>query len=133
MKVPANVQQFLAAYPPQVQELAYQLRKLVMEAVPGSIEMVDTPAKVIGYGFGAGYKDLICTIMPGKAGVSLGIARGANLPDPRQLLEGSGKVHRHVKFQHLGDLRQPGVKPLLRAAVAAWKRRTRVGGEKTKS
>jgi len=127
MKLPADVQRFLAAYSPQVQELVYQLRKLVIEAVPGSVEMIDTSAKVIGYGFGAGYRDLICTIMPSKIGVKLGIARGANLLDPKQLLEGSGKIHRHVNFKDLRDLRKPGIKPLLKAAVAAWKRRTAAG------
>jgi hypothetical protein len=90
MKAQTDVQKFLATYPPDVQDLARKLRKLVMEAVPGSVEMVDTSAKVIGYGFGAGYKDLICTIMPSKGGVKLGVARGGDLPDPKQLLEGSG-------------------------------------------
>jgi hypothetical protein len=128
MKARSDFHGFLATYPPEVQELAHQLRKLVTEAVPGSVEMVDTSAKVIGYGFGAGYKDLICTIMPSKGGVKLGVVRGADLPDPRQMLEGSGKVHRHVKFRDLNDLRKPGIKPLLEAAVAAWKRRTAAGG-----
>lgn len=128
MKAHTDVQRLLARYPPEVQELAQELRKLVMEAIPGSVEMVDTSAKVIGYGYGAGYKDLIATIMPSKGGVKLGVVRGADLPDPRQLLEGNGKVHRHVQFKDSNDLRKPGIKPLLKAAVAAWKRRTAAGG-----
>ena len=128
MKAPTDVGRFLASYPPQVQELSYKLRKLVTDAVPGSVEMVDTSARVIGYGFGSGYKDLICTIMPSKVGVNLGVVQGSDLSDPRQLLEGSGKVHRHVKFKDLTDLRKPGIRPLLKAAVAAWKRRTAACG-----
>ncbi len=128
MKAQTDVQRLLARYPHEVQELAQELRKLVMEAVPGCLEMVDRSAKVIGYGYGAGYKDLICTIMPSKGGVKLGVVRGADLPDPKQLLEGQGKVHRHVEFKDSNDLRKPGIKPLLKAAVAAWKRRTAAGG-----
>lgn len=127
MKSRTDVQTFLATYPPDVQEVAHQLRELVREAVPGSVEMVDTSAKVLGYGFGAGYKNLICTIMPSKGGVKLGVVRGVHLSDPRRLLEGSGKVHRHIKFKDANDVRKPGIKPLLKAAVAAWKRRTAAG------
>ncbi|MBA3231251.1 MAG: hypothetical protein H0T05_00340 [Acidobacteria bacterium] len=43
-------------------------------------------------------------------------------------LAGSGKVHRHVALKSREDLKKPGLKPLLKAAVVAWKRRTTVGG-----
>ena len=40
------------------------------------------------------------------AGVNLGVFGGASLDDPAGLLEGTGKVHRHVKIRTesgLGD------------------------------
>ena len=128
VKADTGVQRLLALYPPQVRSLARQLRKLILETVPGLIEMVDTSAKLVGYGFGRRYRDLICTIILGKGGVSLGIARGADLPDPRQLLEGRGRVHRHIKFKAPADLRRPGIKPLLKAALAAWKQQSAADG-----
>ena len=120
---PLDLKKFLTKYPDPIQQMVYELRQLVVAVVPGCIEMVDAPAKVIGYGFGDGYRDLICTIIPGHTGVKLGIVGGADLPDPRQLLEGSGKRHRHIKFKNSKDVKRPGVKPLLRTAVSAWKRR----------
>ena len=66
----------------------------------------------------------MCTLIPSRAGVKLGIVRGAELDDPRGLLAGSGKVHRHVAaLRSPADLKRPGVRPLLKAALAAWRRR----------
>ncbi len=68
---------------------------------------------MIGYGFGAGYKDMICTIILSKAGVKLGIVGSAALPDPTRLLEGTGKRHRYVPIAEASDLKKPGLKSLL--------------------
>jgi hypothetical protein len=86
--------------------------------------MVDASARVIGYGFGAGYADLICTIILSKGGVKLGIVGSAELPDPNNLLEGAGKRHRYVPLAKPSDLGKPGLKSLLEARVAAWKKKT---------
>ncbi|MBI3494240.1 MAG: hypothetical protein HY047_21035 [Acidobacteria bacterium] len=59
--------------------------------------------------------------------MKLGVVRGAELPDPKHLLEGSGKVHRYVALKTRADLKRPGLKPLLKAALAAWKRRAKSG------
>jgi hypothetical protein len=47
---------------------------------------------------GSGYKGLVFVISPFKTHVNLGIVHGATLADPAGLLEGTGKVHRHVKL-----------------------------------
>ena len=65
--------------------------------------------------------------MLSKVGVKLGIVRAADLPDPKKPLEGSGKVQRDVQFKGLSDLKKPGLKPLLKTAVAAWKPRKKAG------
>jgi hypothetical protein len=84
---------------------------------------VDGTANLLGYQYGPGYRGLVCTLMLSKTGVKLGIVRGAELPDPKGLLTGSGKVHRHVPLRRVADLEQPGLKPLLKAALQAWRRR----------
>ena len=61
-------------------------------------EMADIKARVIGVGFGPKYGDMICSILPTKAGVTLGIAWATQSPDPEKMLEGTGRVHRHVKL-----------------------------------
>jgi hypothetical protein len=118
-----QIDDVLAAFPSEVRTLALQLRQWVLKTLPGSAEMLDPAARIIGYGFGTGYRDLICTIMPTRIGVNLGIARAMELPDPDGLLEGTGKLHRHIKFREPGDLKPSGVRQLLVAAVAAWRQR----------
>ena len=55
--------------------------------------------------------------------MKLGLVRGAELSDPRRLLEGRGKVHRYIPLEGVSDLEQAGVGPLVKAAHAAWKER----------
>jgi len=116
--------ELVSAYPAGVESLALETRELVMSTIPDLQEIVDKSAKVIGYGFGAGYKDMICTIILSKTGVKLGIVGSAELPDPRGLLEGAGKRHRYVALAKPSDLKKPGIKALLKAGFAAWKKRS---------
>jgi hypothetical protein len=127
MPVPKDVAELLALYPVAVRDIALAARRLVARSVPKAVESVDRSARLIGYGYGPGYKDAICTLILSKGGVKLGIVRGAELPDPAGLLEGSGKVHRHVPLRDVDDISNPGVRELLEASVAAWKRRTGQG------
>ena len=125
MKQETNeVLEFLNGYPTKVQDIALRLRSIVRSAVPGACETLDRSARIVGYGFGPGYSDTICVIIPSKKGVKLGIARATELPDPRGLLEGSGKVHRHVAFAERSDLRRAGLKALLASSLAAWRKRS---------
>jgi hypothetical protein len=125
---PYHVVAFLDTYPPNVRDVALQLRQMIMSTIPDVQETVDRPARIIGYGFGPRYADTICTIIPSKTGVKLGIVRGAELSDPRSLLTGKGKVHRHVPLTALADVKKPGLKRLLEAAFAAWKMRRKAEG-----
>ena len=93
--------------------------------MPAAREELDRPARVIGYGFGPGHSGLVCTIIPSKKGVKLGVVHGARLPDPQGLLEGSGKQHRYVAFSKPADLEKAGLKDLLRTAVTAWQERSK--------
>jgi hypothetical protein len=115
------VADLLELYSPKTQKLALATRAFVLKVIPTAIEGVDAKARTIGYGFGTKYVDMICSLMPTKTGVTLGIAWGTELPDPQKLLEGAGKVHRHVKLQSKSDLDDPALKALLKAAIAHWK------------
>ncbi len=70
----------------------------------------------------------MCTLILSRTGIKLGIVRGSELPDPKQLMKSSGKVHRHVELRTVADLRRAGLKPLLKAALAAWQARNEVNG-----
>lgn len=116
-----EVRRFLSEYPAAVHDVAVELRDLIRDVLPEARETLDRPARIVGYGFGPGYADMICTIIPSKTGVKLGIVNGATLSDPHHLLEGSGKKNKYVALETGADLKQPGLRPLLKAAVAAWK------------
>jgi hypothetical protein len=66
---------------------------------------------------------MVCTLILSQKGVKLGLARGAELDDPHGLLEGAGKVHKHIAFKTPADLSQPGVSALIKATYRAWQAR----------
>ena len=47
----------------------------------------------------------LCCFMVGKEHVTFAFMRGALLPDPEKLLEGTGKGVRHVKLRSVDDVR----------------------------
>jgi hypothetical protein len=128
MSTPEEIERFLADYPPEVREVALAARRMLVGALAGARETLDESAKVIGYSYGPGYKGVVCTLILSRTGVKVGIVRGSELSDPKQLMRGSGKVHRHVQLQTIADLKQPGLKSLLKAAFTAWRQRNRVSG-----
>jgi hypothetical protein len=117
-----EVGHFFAEYPAAVRAAAMGTRELILGSLPDVEEVLDRPARIVGYGYGRRYSDLICTIIPSKTGVKLGIARGADLPDPDGLLTGAGKRHRHVEVGPGAKATKAAVKQLLGTALAAWKR-----------
>ena len=119
-----TVEGLLEPYPGDVGTLASAARKSLHAWLPGVEERADATAPVIGYGYGPGYRGLVCTLILSKAGVKLGIIRGSELDDPHGLLEGSGRVHRYVQLRNVSDLRKAGVRQIVKAAHIAWKRRT---------
>jgi hypothetical protein len=58
----------------------------------------------------------VFTISLTRAGVNIGVYGGASLDDPAGLLEGTGKVHRHVKIRDNADL-DDDVRELLARAL----------------
>ena len=71
-------------------------------------------------GFGTGPKkntEHFCWLMPARNHVSLGFNYGAELPDPKNLLEGSGKLFRHHKIKSVNDLSNPDLIVLIKFAT----------------
>jgi hypothetical protein len=120
---PTQIDELLARYPQPVQETAAAARALLTSMLPGVEESADIPAKLIVYRYGPGYKGALFTLILSQKGVKLGVVRGAELPDPKKLMAGAGKVHRHVPLRSAADLKQPGLKPLLKTALEAWRAR----------
>jgi len=114
----------LARYPDDVQALALEATRLIRRLLPGVEEHADPTAAIISFGYGPGYKGMVCTLILSQSGVKVGLVRGSELDDPRGLLQGRGKVHRYVQMKSAADLRRPGVSALIRATFAAWRERT---------
>jgi hypothetical protein len=112
----AEVERVLAAGDPRIADLGRALCARLLRIFPDAVVTVD--GNHIGFGTGTGYKGLVFTVAPAKAHLTLGIAGGASLPDPTGLMEGTGKVHRHVKLREPGDLDRPELGDLLAEALA---------------
>jgi hypothetical protein len=54
--------------------------------------------------------------------VNLGFYHATGLPDPDNLLEGTGKSLRHTKIRHLEATRHPAVLDIMRQAIAERRR-----------
>src|SRR5260221_9621279 len=93
-----KIDAFLSQYNEEIYTRSLRLREVVIENLPGIIEQLDVPARMVGYCYGQRYVDLICMIIPSKKGLKLGFNRGVDLPDPQGLLEGTGKISRYVEI-----------------------------------
>jgi hypothetical protein len=110
---------YLAPYDPRIASLALALREVVLEEAPEAIEsLVNGYAVAIGFSFtGKPMKDGFCHVVTYKNCVNLGFNRGALLADAEGVLEGSGKLIRHLRIDDHDDLDRPLVRRFLRAAV----------------
>ena len=92
--------------------VAKAVRALVKKSVKGVEEYVN-PWKLPSFDSNGP----LCCFLVGKEHVTLAFLRGAVLPDPEKLLEGTGKGVRNVKLRSIADVKRPGVKKLLVAAA----------------
>jgi hypothetical protein len=110
---------YLAAYDPHISNLALALREVVLEEAPDAIEsIVKGYAVTIGFSFtGKPLKDGFCHIVTYSSHVNLGFNRGALLHDPNRVLQGTGKLIRHVTIRKGNELDRPFVRRYLQAAI----------------
>ncbi|GBU15208.1 hypothetical protein AwPolaro_05860 [Polaromonas sp.] len=95
-------------------ELLQGVRKLVLELDRTMTEEV----KYGGILFSA--NKAFCGIFAYSQHVSLEFSAGASLPDPHQILEGAGKLRRHIKLRSLPDA---ATKRVFEYLMAAYKMR----------
>ena len=109
----------LLTYGKGIQDLALAARKLILEEAPEASEFVYEVYTIANH--------FTFTERPGDAfvfttthanWVNLGFNFGSLLPDPESLLLGEGKWIRHVRIVDVTDLQRPGVRELVRSAIA---------------
>ncbi len=112
-----QVDSVLGAAGPAVSATAREVRAKLLEIFPDAIETAE--GGELGLGFDRGYAGLVFTVSPQRGYVNLGVARGASLDDPAGLMEGRGRVHRHVKIRDADQLGDVALGDLLGRALAA--------------
>jgi hypothetical protein len=100
------------------------LRALVKRTIAGCEEYVN-PWKIPSFDSNGA----VCGFMTGKKHVTFIFLRGAALPDPEVLLEGTGKSVRHVKVRTLADVKRLALKKLI-VEAAKLNRRKPIAGMK---
>ena len=109
--------EIVAGVSPQARELALQARALIQAVYPAVVEVPWPKQRVIGYGVGPKkMSEHFCYLSVSKNHINVGFMYGAELPDPEKLLDGSGKLLRHVRITSPEELEHPALRKLLEVA-----------------
>ncbi len=109
----------LLPYSEVIQKLALAARKLILEEAPEASEFVYEVYTIADhFTFTERPSDAFVFTTTHANWVNLGFNFGSLLPDPDGLLRGEGKLIRHVRIAQAADLDAPGVRALVRAAIA---------------
>src|SRR5689334_24923271 len=110
---------FIEKFEPRHQAVICAARKKLRKRFPTASELVYDNYNffVIGFGPSERPSDCIVTIAAAANGVGLCFVRGASLPDPNQVLIGSGKQTRFVRLPSADVLDEPAIQTLLSIAA----------------
>ena len=109
----------LRPYGDVIQKLALAARKLILEEAPEAGEFVYEVYTIADhFSFTGRPGDAFVFTTTHANWVNLGFNFGSVLSDPQGLLRGEGKFIRHVRIAQTADLEVPGVRQLVRAAIA---------------
>lgn len=109
----SEVAAWIARLPDHQGRLLTHLRELILAVLPGVAESFKWNRPCYGTKSGS----LICYLHASKNHVTLGFEQGAALLDPKNLLEGTGKNMRHIKFRSDQDIDDSAISALLKQAL----------------
>jgi hypothetical protein len=112
-----TIDELLADKPADVRETAHALRELINEIFPNAEERVNPGWRNITYGHAAARSAQLFGISPQEDRVNLYVFHGALLEDPAQLMEGTGKITRHVKVRSPEHARRPELRELMQSEM----------------
>lgn len=94
------------------------LRLFIWENCPGATELLyNTHALTSVYSVTPKLSDAFCMIPIYTSHLNLGFNKGTLLTDPKRLLQGTGKLIRHIPITHDKDYDNAAVKALIRNAM----------------
>ncbi len=110
---------FLHKYAPTIATLARACLAKMRARLPGAVQLVYDNYNALAIGFGPSERasEAVFSIALYPRWVTLFFLQGVGLPDPKHLLNGSGKVVRHIVLASAADLDQPAVQDLMAAAL----------------
>lgn len=109
----------LLPYGDGIQKVVLAARKLILEEAREASEFVYEVYTIADhFTFTERPSDAFVFTTTHANWVNLGFNFGSQLPDPKGLLRGEGKWIRHVRLAQAADLDAPGVRELVRAAIA---------------
>ena len=109
--------------PDELSELVLGIRRAIVELAPGCSELLyHTYAVSNVFTFTGKLGQAFIHIAAYAAHVNLGFNFGARLDDPESLLDGTGKLIRHIRIDDLRTLQVAGVRSLMHQAIEAGKR-----------
>jgi hypothetical protein len=116
----SQLRSFVAKFDRDNQSLIRAVRRALKKRLPTATEMVYDNYNffVIGYSPTERPSDAVLSIAAGANGVGLCFIRGARLPDPKKVLNGSGNQTRFLRLESAAVLERPEVKALIKAALA---------------
>ncbi len=102
-----------------VVEAALAARKVVLDLAGECSELIyETYCVSNAFSFTGKLGQSFIHIATYSGHVNVGFSRGTELDDPDGLLEGTGKLIRHIRLKGKSDVRKKPVKDLIGAAVA---------------
>ena len=118
MLPPRFIERHLAFAPPELQEIALELRSLVASVAPAACERVHPRGFTYFDGDRGGPVSAgICQIGVFKDHVRLAFVHGAFLPDPKRLLEGDRMAKRYVRIYSYQAAPWEDLKRLIRESL----------------
>ena len=111
---------FISKFDSKHQALIRSVRKSLRKRLPAANELVYDNYNffVIGYSSTERPSDCIVSVAAAANGVGLAFYYGAALPDPHQVLLGSGTQNRFIRIESSTTLARPEVAELISAAIA---------------
>ena len=106
-------------YPVGVQKLAIELREVIFNILPETIEVSWVNQKVTGFGVGPKkMSEHFCYMVFAKGHINFGFNHGTNLKDPKGLLGGTGKAFRNTKIKTMDEVHHPDLADLIVESIA---------------
>ena len=111
---------FIAKFDPKVAKVIRASRAALRKRFPTANELVYDNYNffVIGYSTTERPSDCMVSLAANAKGVGLSFYYGATLPDPGNILLGSGNQNRFIRLESAATLAKPEMEALLRAATA---------------